>query len=156
MGVVGERVEARHQGLKDREQKIHRRLGGGEGIQDLGDGNVRAGTEVTEDALAFSGTEEGKNLLLVLIGSMFGQNTQQRLCRGVGLDIAAPSEKIPASRHKLPSLIVTPHGGPSTPSCPQENRLVTQEAGDQQEIKYMLSFAKVLQGNIFWLIHVNP
>jgi hypothetical protein len=91
LGVLGEGVEAWHEGVEDGEQVIEGWLGGGEGVEELREGDEGAGTEIAEGALALCRGEVFQNLFLVWLAAVLGEKAEERLCRGIGLDIGAPA-----------------------------------------------------------------
>lgn len=137
--VVGEGVEARHELLQRRQELVQRRLRAGESVQELRDGNVRAGANIAESALALGGAQEHENLLLILVGGMLTKDSEERLGRRVRLKISAPSEHITAGRHELARLLVAPDCGPAAGGCAHEGGLVAEETGDQEAVEDVLN-----------------
>ena len=94
LGVLGEGVEARHQCVESGEEVGEGGLRGGKGVEELGDGDVRAYAEVTESGLALGGGEVEENLLFVGYCGVFGEEVKEGFCGWVALDVGAPGEEL--------------------------------------------------------------
>ena len=75
VGVVGEGVEAGDEALGHDvfelgEEVIEGWFGGGEGVQELVEGDVGAGAEIAEGVLAFGGAEVEEEFLLGGVGGV--------------------------------------------------------------------------------------
>ena len=135
MGIVGEGVEAGHEGLELAEESVQRGFGGGESVKELWNCDVGACSEVTEYALPFCRAEKEEDFLLGGVGGVFGEKAEEGLGRWVGLDVAAPGQEVAAGGDQFAGLVVSPNCRPPAAFGLQEDRTVTEEAGDEEEVE---------------------
>ncbi len=96
LGILGEGVEAGHQGVKNGEEVGEGGLQGGKCIKELGNCDVWACAEVAEGGLTLSRGEVEEYFLFVGGFSAFGEEADEGFGGGVALNVGAPGQELTA------------------------------------------------------------